>query len=249
MRVISGFTMPPYTNIYTNILHRNTQWFIYSRANPNKSEIFLFYHTIHHTHILALLQPHDRISDENVKTNGNNGPEKHKSHNRGATFVRITSASPYSHIYWDWFTTLPQSQRCRCADLCSGGQISPSCSHMHASFPYAVLGWCQTLCRDGGLIRHEGPCHSTNQHRWDFAHSLSPAPLNKAPYARHRALSATGEPRSAIGSSPRESPGAGGRSHWTRLGKTQTGSGEGFGSAIKLAACDCDSFDSQEESK
>lgn len=168
MRVISGFTMPPYTNIYTNILHRNTQWFIYSRANPNKSEIFLFYHTIHHTHILALLQPHDRISDENVKTNGNNGPEKHKSHNRGATFVRITSASPYSHIYWDWFTTLPQSQRCRCADLCSGGQISPSCSHMHASFPYAVLGWCQTLCRDGGLIRHEGPCHSTNQHRWDF---------------------------------------------------------------------------------
>lgn len=41
------------------------------------------------------------------------------------------------------------------------------------------------------------------------AHSLSPAPLNKAPYALHHALSATAEPPSAIGPSPHESPSAG----------------------------------------
>lgn len=163
----------------------------------------------------------------------------------------VTSTPQYSRIYWDWFTTLFQSQCCRCTDLCSGGQISPSCSHMHASFPYAVLGWCQTLCRDWGLIRHGGPCHSTNQHRRDFCSFSVTDSTQRTPYARLlRALSATGEPRSAIGPSPCKSP------QWWKWEavvsgerKTQNRERGGFGSAIKLAACDCDSFDSQEESK
>lgn len=122
-------------------------------------------------------------------------------------------------------------------DLCSEGHITPSCSHMHVSFPYAVLVSCQTVCWDWGLIRCGGPCRSTNQHRRDLCsfsvtnsakhisictHTRTPSLCPLPHYMRHERL------------------GRGRHKPWG----AEEGWG-GFRGAVKLAVCDYDSFDSQ----
>lgn len=122
-------------------------------------------------------------------------------------------------------------------DLCSEGHIAPSCSHMHVSFPYAVLVSCQTVCWDWGLIRCGGPCCSTNQHRRDLcSFSVTNSAKHISICTRTRTPSLRPHPHHTR----HKRLGRGRHKPWGAEGRDG-----GFRGAVKLAVCDYDSFDSQ----
>lgn len=125
-------------------------------------------------------------------------------------------------------------------DLCSEGHIAPSCSHMHVSFPYAVLVSCQTVCWDWGLIRCGGPCCSTNQHRRDLC---SFSVTNSAKHISICTHTHTHTRRPCASFPTTHVMSVWGEEDMNH-GEQRGGMG-GFGGAAKLAVCDCDSFDSQ----